>query len=181
MRKWLLLLPLLCAGCVSVDYVGKKFAPVPTFHVKVYESASEVPADKYTVIGHFTASSPPDIHRFEVEYKVQTLEEKKSELNEIVSENKQKEETLREKAKKQENKIEERLLTAFKRIRKNTRNGLGIVVVQRNACGGCFNRIPAQRQMEIKMHKKVIVCEYCGRILIDPELVGIAPEEAKNK
>ena len=90
-------------------------------------------------------------------------------------------ETLREKAKKQENKIEERLLTAFKRIRKNTRNGLGIVVVQRNACGGCFNRIPAQRQMEIKMHKKVIVCEYCGRILIDPELVGIAPEEAKNK
>jgi hypothetical protein len=109
------------------------------------------------------------------------LVEKKSELNEIVSENKQKEETLREKAKKQENKIEERLLTAFKRIRKNTRNGLGIVVVQRNACGGCFNRIPAQRQMEIKMHKKVIVCEYCGRILIDPELVGIAPEEAKNK
>jgi len=109
------------------------------------------------------------------------LAEKKSELNEIVSENKQKEETLREKAKKQENKIEERLLTAFKRIRKNTRNGLGIVVVQRNACGGCFNRIPAQRQMEIKMHKKVIVCEYCGRILIDPELVGIAPEEAKNK
>ena len=111
----------------------------------------------------------------------QALEEKKSELNEIVSENKQKEETLREKAKKQENKIEERLLTAFKRIRKNTRNGLGVVVVQRNACGGCFNRIPAQRQMEIKMHKKVIVCEYCGRILIDPELVGIAPEEAKNK
>ena len=109
------------------------------------------------------------------------LEEKKSELNEIVSENKQKEETLREKAKKQENKIEERLLTAFKRIRKNPRNGLGVVVVQRNACGGCFNRIPAQRQMEIKMHKKIIVCEYCGRILIDPELVGIAPEEAKNK
>ena len=109
------------------------------------------------------------------------LEDKKSELNEIVSENKAKEETLREKAKKQENKIEERLLTAFKRIRKNTRNGLGIVVVQRNACGGCFNRIPAQRQMEIKMHKKVIVCEYCGRILIDPELVGISPENAKNK
>jgi hypothetical protein len=109
------------------------------------------------------------------------LEEKKGELNEIVSENKQKEETLREKAKKQENKIEERLLTAFKRIRKNTRNGLGVVVVQRNACGGCFNRIPAQRQMEIKMHKKIIVCEYCGRILIDPELVGINPETAKNK
>ena len=109
------------------------------------------------------------------------LEEKKSELNEIVSENKQKEETLREKAKKQENKIEERLLTAFKRIRKNTRNGLGIVAVQRNACGGCFNRIPAQRQMEIKMHKKVIVCEYCGRILIDPELVGLSPDIDRKK
>ena len=109
------------------------------------------------------------------------LEDKKSELNEIVSENKQKEETLREKAKKQENKIEERLLTAFKRIRKNTRNGLGIVAVQRNACGGCFNRIPAQRQMEIKMHKKVIVCEYCGRILIDPELVGLSPDIDRKK
>ena len=107
------------------------------------------------------------------------LEEKKSELNEIVSENKAKEETLREKAKKQENKIEEFLLTAFKRIRKNTHNGLGIVTVQRNACGGCFNRIPAQRQMEIKMHKKVIVCEYCGRILVDPELVGVSPTKSK--
>ena len=70
---------------------------------------------------------------------------------------------------------DERLLTAFKRIRKNARNGLGIVYVERNACGGCFNRIPPQRQAEIKMHKKVIVCEYCGRIMIDPELAGIAP------
>ena len=94
------------------------------------------------------------------------LEEKKGELNEIVSETKQDEEKLREQAKKLEGKIEPRLLTAFKRIRKNARNGLGIVYIQRDACGGCFNRIPPQRQMEIKMHKKVIVCEYCGRILI---------------
>ena len=92
------------------------------------------------------------------------LEEKKGELNEIVSETKQDEEKLREQAKKLEGKIEPRLLTAFKRIRKNARNGLGIVYIQRDACGGCFNRIPPQRQMEIKMHKKVIVCEYCGRI-----------------
>ena len=105
------------------------------------------------------------------------LEEKKGELNEIVSETKQDEEKLREQAKKLEVKFDdERLLSAFKRIRKNARNGLGIVYIQRNACGGCFNRIPPQRQMEIKMHKKVIVCEYCGRIMIDPELAGIAPE-----
>ena len=105
------------------------------------------------------------------------LEEKQGELNEIVSEIKQDEENLREQAKKLEVKFDdERLLSAFKRIRKNARNGLGIVYIQRNACGGCFNRIPPQRQMEIKMHKKVIVCEYCGRIMIDPELAGIAPE-----
>ena len=98
------------------------------------------------------------------------LEQKKNELDEIVAETKQEEEKLREKAKTIETKIEPRLLTAFKRIRKNARNGLGVVVVQRDACGGCFNKIPAQRQMDIKQHKKVIVCEYCGRILVDQEL-----------
>lgn len=101
------------------------------------------------------------------------LNEKREELDEIVSETRQEEETLREKAKALEPKIDERTLTAFKRLRRNARNGLGIVYVQRNACGGCFNRIPPQKQMEIKMHKKVIVCEYCGRILIDPALAGI--------
>lgn len=101
------------------------------------------------------------------------LTEKKSELDEIVSETREQEEALREKAKGVETKIDEFTLKAFKRIRKNARNGLGIVYVQRNACGGCFNRIPPQRQMEIKMHKKVIVCEYCGRIMIDPELAGV--------
>ncbi len=98
------------------------------------------------------------------------LDEKKTELNDIISETKQKEEKFREQAKKLESKIDARLLGAFKRIRKNVRNGLGLVYVQRNACGGCFNRIPPQRQMEIKMHKKLIVCEYCGRILIDPAI-----------
>lgn len=102
------------------------------------------------------------------------LDEKKQELEEIVSETKQDEEKIREKAKRLEAKIEPRLLNAFKRIRKNARNGLGIVYIQRNACGGCFNRIPPQRQMEIKMRKKIIVCEYCGRIMIDPELAGVA-------
>ena len=101
------------------------------------------------------------------------LAEKKGELEQIVSETKHEEEALRDKAKKLENKIEDRLLTAFKRIRKNARNGLAVVYVQRNACGGCFNRIPAQRQAEIKMRKKIIVCEYCGRIMIDPALAGV--------
>lgn len=105
------------------------------------------------------------------------LASKKAELDEIVSETKNDEENLREQAKKLEDSFDdERLLTAFKRIRKNARNGLGIVTIERNACGGCFNRIPPQKQTEIRMHKKVIVCEYCGRILIDPELTGVAPE-----
>ena len=95
------------------------------------------------------------------------LEAKKSELEEIVSETKQEEEKLREKAKVLETTIEPRLLQAFKRIRKNSRNGLGIVYVQRDACGGCFNKIPPQRQLDIRSRKKIIVCEYCGRILID--------------
>ena len=103
----------------------------------------------------------------------QALEMKKSELDEIMEETRAEEEKLKIKVKELELKIEPRLLTSFKRIRKNARNGLGIVYVQRDACGGCFNKIPPQRQLDIKMHKKVIVCEYCGRILIDPELAGV--------
>ena len=105
------------------------------------------------------------------------LDAKKSELDEIMDETRQEEDKLREKAHELESKIEPRLLTSFKRIRKNARNGLGIVYVQRDACGGCFNKIPPQRQLDIKMHKKIIVCEYCGRILIDPELAGIKTEK----
>ena len=83
-----------------------------------------------------------------------------------------------------ETKIEPRLLQSFKRIRKNSRNGLGIVYVQRDACGGCFNKIPPQRQLDIRSRKKIIVCEYCGRIMIDPELAGVTiehKEEVKEK
>lgn len=103
------------------------------------------------------------------------LDLKKGELNEIVSETKQEEERLREHAKEIEALIEPRLVTAFKRIRKNARNGLAVVYVQRDACGGCFNKIPAQRQLDIRLRKKIIVCEYCGRILVDQELAGVAP------
>jgi len=102
------------------------------------------------------------------------MDQKKGELNEIVSETKHEEEILREHAKQIELLIEPRLLTAFKRIRKNARNGLAVVYVQRDACGGCFNKIPAQRQLDIRLRKKIIVCEYCGRILVDQELAGVA-------
>ncbi len=101
------------------------------------------------------------------------LDHKQKELEDIVSETKAKEEKIRDKAKKVEASIEPRLVTAFRRIRKNARNGLGIVPIQRGACGGCFNKIPPQRQMDIKMGKKIIVCEYCGRIMVDPEIAGI--------
>lgn len=111
----------------------------------------------------------------------QDLEVKKNELDEIVAETKAEEEKLREKAKNLEISIEPRLLTAFKRIRKNSRNGLGIVYVQRDACGGCFAKIPPQRQLDVRMRKKVIVCEYCGRILIDPELAGVKTDVKEEK
>lgn len=101
------------------------------------------------------------------------LTEKRAELEEIVSETRQDEERLRQKALDLEPKIDARTLAAFKRIRKNARNGLGVVYIQRNACGGCFNRIPPQKQLEIKMRKKIIVCEYCGRILVDAALAGV--------
>ena len=111
----------------------------------------------------------------------QDLEQKKAELDEIVASTKADEEKLREKAKAIETTIEPRLLTAFKRIRQSSRNGLGIVYVQRDACGGCFNKIPPQRQLDIRMRKKIIVCEYCGRIMIDPELAGVKIERPEEK
>lgn len=120
-----------------------------------------------------------------LEERQKDLDVKKNELDEIISETKQEEEKLRDKAKELETKIEPRLLQSFKRIRKNSRNGLGIVYVQRDACGGCFNKIPPQRQLDIRSRKKIIVCEYCGRIMIDPELAGVTtdpkPEPAKEK
>ncbi len=111
------------------------------------------------------------------------LEEKKAALDTIVSETRTEEENLMVRSKALEPMVDDdRLLTAFKRIRNNARNGLGVVIVDRNACGGCFNRIPPQKQIEIKMHKKVIVCEYCGRIMVDPELAESAMAELnKNK
>ena len=112
-----------------------------------------------------------------IEERRNDLDMKRSELDEIVEETRAEEDRLKVKVRELEAKIEPRLLTSFKRIRKSARNGLGVVYVQRDACGGCFNKIPPQRQLDIKMHKKIIVCEYCGRILIDPELAGVKTEK----
>ncbi len=107
----------------------------------------------------------------ELQEREKDLDIKKKELEDIVKETQKEESVLMEKSRQQESKIEERLLTAYKRIRDNARNGLAVVPVERDACGGCFNKIPPQRQLDIRLNKKIIVCEYCGRILLDPEIV----------
>ena len=115
------------------------------------------------------------------------LDRKKKDLDAIVADTKKGEEKLVAKAEKIEKKIEPRLLTAFKKIRKNAHNGLAIVTVQRDACGGCFNQIPPQRQLDIINSKKITVCEYCGRILVDPYIMDeskrpvFQPEEKTTK
>src|SRR5512133_3519478 len=106
-----------------------------------------------------------------LEERTKDLEGKKSELDDITRDTQKEEEVLDKKSEDLQTKIEERLLTAYKRIRVNARNGLAVVSVQRDACGGCFNQIPPQRQLDIKSRKKIIVCEYCGRILVDDEIV----------
>lgn len=116
-----------------------------------------------------------------IEERTKDLIHKRSELDEIMQETRDAEESLKEKAHDLESKMEPRLLAAFKRIRKSARNGLGIAYVQRDACGGCFAKIPPQRQLDVMMHKKVIVCEYCGRILIDPELAGVKLESKADE
>ncbi|MCX6272071.1 MAG: C4-type zinc ribbon domain-containing protein [Bacteroidetes bacterium] len=98
---------------------------------------------------------------------------KKAELKDIVEETEKEEQSLVRKSDDNQRFIEDRLLTAYKRIRKNARNGLAVVMVERGACGGCFNKIPPQHQLEISMHKKIIVCEYCGRILVDEGIVKV--------
>ena len=100
------------------------------------------------------------------------LKEKKKELNNIIAETKSDEKKLLNKREKCVDKVEERLLFSYNRLRDNARNGLAVVSIERGSCGGCFNKIPPQKQMEIKLHKKIIVCEYCGRILIDEQIVN---------
>ncbi|MBR4155457.1 MAG: hypothetical protein IKU01_01960 [Bacteroidales bacterium] len=112
-----------------------------------------------------------------LEERKSDLELKKNELSSIVEETEKEEAELIERSNESEKLIEERLLTAYKRIRKNARNGLAVVKIERDACGGCFNKIPPQHQLDIRMHKKIIVCEYCGRILIDEDIVNMYHNE----
>ena len=105
------------------------------------------------------------------DYK-EDLESKKSELDEITSETEKEEKDLLSKSDKAQKKIDQRLLSSYNRIRGSVRNGLALVSVDRDACGGCFNKIPPQRQLDIKLHKKVIVCEHCGRILVDSNILS---------
>lgn len=108
-----------------------------------------------------------------LENRHKDLDAKKEELDDIIKETEKDETRLRAKSAEQEQFIEPRYLTAYKRIRNAARNGLAVVTIDRDACGGCFSKIPPQRQLDVKMHKKIIVCEYCGRIMIDPELAGV--------
>ena len=102
------------------------------------------------------------------------LENKRKELDDIIDETRKEEDVQEQKSEELEGIIEPRLLTAYKKIRGNARNGLAVVTVERDACGGCFNKIPPQRQLDIASRKKIIVCEYCGRILVDQDISGAA-------
>ena len=113
--------------------------------------------------------------RQEFEERKKDLKSKKSELDEIIAETEKEEKELLKASESASAAIEDRLLNAYKRIRSNTRNGLAVVPVERDACGGCFNKIPPQKQLDIKMNKKILVCEHCGRVMVDPNII---PSEA---
>lgn len=106
-----------------------------------------------------------------LEDKKSDLNHKKTELDSIVAETQKEEEQLVKKSKDAGTVIEERLIIAYNKVRNQARNGLAVVAVDRDACGGCFNKIPPQRQLDIRTHKKIIVCEYCGRILVDANIL----------
>lgn len=108
-----------------------------------------------------------EVAKIDFKENKEDLDIKKRDLNDIIAETEKEEKELEEKSEENQKLIEERLLTAYQKIRKNARNGLAVVMIERDACGGCFNKIPPQHQLDIRMHKKIIVCEYCGRILVD--------------
>ncbi len=112
-----------------------------------------------------------DTAEAELKDKKKDLKVKKSELEEIIQETQKEEEDLLKQSETKGKQIESRLYNAYTRIRSNTRNGLAVVPVERDACGGCFNKIPPQRQLDIRSHKKIIVCEHCGRIMVDPNII----------
>jgi predicted nucleic acid-binding Zn-ribbon protein len=104
--------------------------------------------------------------------KKANLDLKKEELKSIIAKTEKEEKALRKNAQMAEANVDERLLKAYHRIRNNYRNGLALVAIERDACGGCFNQIPPQIQLEVSQRKKIIACEHCGRILVDNEIAG---------
>lgn len=106
----------------------------------------------------------------DMESRKKDLDVKKGELETITSETEKEEQSLLKKAEKAETQIEDRLLTAYSKLRRNANNGLAVVTIDRDSCSGCFNQIPPQRQLDIRQRKKIIVCEHCGRILVDEAL-----------
>jgi predicted nucleic acid-binding Zn-ribbon protein len=124
---------------------------------RIREYSAQIKSKKETI-----DSSKAHLHE-----RMTDLKNKKKELEDIIADTQKEEQNLGKKSKEYEAIIEPRLIAAYKRIRGNARNGLAVVTVERDACGGCFNKIPPQRQLEIRSRKKIIVCEYCGRILVD--------------
>jgi predicted nucleic acid-binding Zn-ribbon protein len=129
--------------------------------------------DKHTKDASFEQKERMNI-RIKTEEKIKDLEEalniKRAELEKISADTEKEEKVLAEKSDEAKEKVDPRLLTAYERIRSSYRNGLAVVPILRDSCGGCFNVIPPQRQSEIRQHKKIIVCEHCGRILVDVDL-----------
>jgi hypothetical protein len=136
-----------------------------TLEVKLAErhikDANEEIADKARAL---------DVVKKNIANKEANLKVKKSELDKIIAETEKEEKEFAALSAKARASVDPRLLTSFDRIRKNFRNGLAVVPVVRDACGGCFNAIPPQRQSEIRQHKKIIVCENCGRVLVDEDM-----------
>ncbi len=133
-------------------------------NLEIQLSEKRIKEFKATIAGK---SEVMDEAQNQLDERKKDLDAKKQELGEIVGETEKEEKDLVKKSEKAEKIIEDRLLAAYKRVRTNARNGLAVVTVERDACGGCFNKIPPQRQLDIKTHKKIIVCEHCGRILVD--------------
>jgi len=107
----------------------------------------------------------------QIKDREEELKVKNTALEAIVKETEKEEKALMKKSDKAQKVIEERLLNSYRRIRSSVKNGLAVVSVSRDACGGCFNQVPPQRQLDIQMHKKVITCEHCGRIMIDANIL----------
>ena len=116
-----------------------------------------------------------------IEKKEKDLENKRKELEEIIAKTEKEEGDLMKKSEKAASKIEERLVKAYNRIRNAYRNGLSVVTIERDSCGGCFNQVPPQLQLEIRLRKKMIFCEHCGRMLVDEDIAGVAMGKTGSK